>query len=190
MTKSLGTKIKDLRKERSWTLKEFGEKCNLSAGYLSLVERDLAAINVASLGGIAKAFEIDISAFFTAPPAPVSRVIRGHEHIPFSVGKAENIYYHNLTGNIPSDKATLEPILVHMKPVKDPVWMEIAPRDGEAFCYVLEGLVLLVLDGKEYELYPGDSFHILSSVPHAVMNNTNRMAKILYINTVRFLPVQ
>lgn len=189
MNKTLGMKIKSLRAARSWTLKEFGEKCNLSAGYLSLVERDLTTINITSLYSIAKAFDMDISSFFTMPAAPESSVVRGHEQVPITPEGSANIYY-SLAGSLPPGKGLLEPIIVLMKPEKEPGRAALASHDGEEFGYVLEGIILLMLEGKDYELYPGDSYHILSSEPHAAKNISNRMAKVLYVNTAKLLRAQ
>lgn len=189
MNKTLGMKIKSLRTARSWTLKEFGEKCNLSAGYLSLVERDLTTVNITSLYSIAKAFDMDISSFFAMPAVPASSVVRGHEQAPVTPKGSANVYY-SLAGNLPPGSGLLEPMIVLMKPEKEPGGAALATHDGEEFGYVLEGVILLTLEGKEYELYPGDSYHILSSEPHAVKNISNRMARVLYINTAKFLQAQ
>lgn len=189
MTKTLGMKIKSLRAARSWTLKEFGEKCNLSAGYLSLVERDLTTINITSLHSIAKAFGMDIGSFFAMPAAPVSSVVRGHEQVPITPDGSANIYY-SLAGSLPPGKGRLEPVIVLIKPEKEPGRAALTSHEGEEFGYVLEGVVLLMLEGKEYELYPGDSYHILSIEPHAIMNGSNRMTKILFVNTPNFFQAQ
>lgn len=189
MTKTLGMKIKSLRMARSWTLKEFGEKCNLSAGYLSLVERDLTTVNITSLQSIAKVFDMDIGAFFVAPPAPASNIVRGHEQVPFTMEGSADICY-SLAGSLPTGPARLEPVIVLMKPEKETGRAALASHDGEEFGYVLEGVALLMLESKEYELYPGDSYHILSSEPHAVMNSSNRMTRILYVNTPQIFPAQ
>lgn len=66
-----------------------------------------------------------------------------------------------------------------MKPGAEFAPVEVFLYDGEEFGYTQDGIVTLILENKDYELYPGDRYHILSSVPHAVINNTSRMAKIL-----------
>lgn len=189
MAKTLGTKIKSLRTARSWTLKEFGEKCNLSAGYLSLVERDLTTINITSLYSIAKAFDLDISSFFTMPASPASGVVRAHEQVPVTPDGSDSIYF-SLAGSLPPGQGQLEPVIVLIRPEKEPGAAALASHDGEEFGYVLEGIVLLTLEGAEHELYPGDSYHILSSEPHAVKNISNRMAKLLFVSTAKFFQTQ
>ena len=182
MNESLGVKIKELRTVKGWTLKEFGEKCSLSAGYLSLIERSLTSVNITSLQNIAKALDIDISSFFTPPRQAESCVVRSHEQVLFTTESSQDIYY-SLAGRMPAGKGQLEPIIVQMKPEKEPKKHSPVSHDGEEFGYILEGIVTLIIENKEYELYHGDSYHILSDTPHVIMNCTGRIAKILYVNT-------
>ena len=56
-------------------------------------------------------------------------------------------------------------------------------HEGEEFIYVLEGVVTVYLEENQYVLYPGDSIHILSTQPHNWMNRTNKIARILTVNT-------
>lgn len=183
MTNGIGQKIKELRTAKGWTLKELGHKTSLSAGYLSLVERDLTSINITSLQAVADALAVEVNTFFAPPVAVSSNITRSHERPIFFTAGSNNAYF-SLASNLPPEKSVLEPIIVQMKPEKDAkAGATLITHPGEEFGLILEGIVTLILENKEYELYPGDSYHILAQTPHMTANRTNRMAQVLHITT-------
>jgi uncharacterized cupin superfamily protein len=46
---------------------------------------------------------------------------------------------------------------------------------------------MYIVEGVEYRLGPGDSIHMLSTVPHAKHNNTGKPVRILWVLTRRFV---
>ena len=62
--RSIGLKIRELRKHRGITLKEFSEKVGVTASLISQVERDVAAPSISSLKKISDALGISIALFF------------------------------------------------------------------------------------------------------------------------------
>jgi uncharacterized protein (DUF1015 family) len=61
MHKEIGEKINELRSANGMTLKELGDKANLSVSFLSQAERGLTSITINTLKKIAQAFEVDHS---------------------------------------------------------------------------------------------------------------------------------
>ena len=59
--------------------------------------------------------------------------------------------------------------------------MHLNAHDGQEMNYVLEGRLLISLNGKEIELSAGDSLYFDSSLPHGM--------KALDGKTVRFLAI-
>ena len=94
----------------------------------------------------------------------------------------------NRTYRLLSDRArhrVLEPLLVTVQPTE--TIEEPYNHDGEEFAYVIEGGLAFTVDGEEYRLGPGDSIHFLSSVPHAIRNDSDEAAKVLWVLTPRFI---
>jgi uncharacterized cupin superfamily protein len=106
--------------------------------------------------------------------------VRSYDHDAFRIENSKYVYF-SLAGDM-EDKR-IDPMLVVLLPGESRE--EVAPfcHEGEEFVYVLEGILTFFMEDKEYELYPGDSFHIQSSTPHNWANFTNRLTKILYIVT-------
>jgi mannose-6-phosphate isomerase-like protein (cupin superfamily) len=98
---------------------------------------------------------------------------------PFSPQILEATLSHNTTD------FNLLPRLFQLMPLanmEDESNVEMYTHEGDEFLFVLEGILTVLLDGKRYTLYPGDSMQIHSSHPHNWQNTTNQITKLLYIN--------
>ncbi len=186
MDEQLGKTIKRLRLEQQLTLKELGDKSSLSASCLSLIERGRTSVNLTSLQNIAVALGKDITYFFEQPPQKKANVTRSYNQ-PLVCVPNSNKIYHSLAGYIPGHAAQLEPLITVLTPGQHDEDEYYFSHPGEEFGYILEGTVTLVLDGETYELYPGDSYHFLSTTPHSVANNTTQIARYLGVLTPRLL---
>lgn len=174
-----GERIKQARKRAQMTLKDVSARTGLSIGYLSLVERNQTSLNLVSLKKIASALNISPNAFLNAAPQATGCVIRQDEYRTFRV-EGENILYYDLS-NTTSSELRFGPLIEVMMPGDSRDKIEPHSHENEEFGYILEGVLTLFLDGKENNLYPGDSFHFPSTIPHALANFTNRVVKILYV---------
>ena len=180
MHKEIGEKINELRSTKGMTLKELGDKANLSVSFLSQAERGLTSITINSLKKIAQAFDTDLNYFFTPPKSHRPMIIRSYEHEIIRIDESKLIY-NDLGSDIPNRK--LDPMIVTILPTQN--IEEVIPYEhqGEEFVHVLEGIFTIFLEDKQYELYPGDSIHISSTTPHNWANFTNKLVKILAVST-------
>lgn len=180
MTICIGSKIKELRQSKNLTLKDLSEKVNLSIGFLSQLERGLTNVAVDSLEKIAEALDIDLSYFFSIPKTTNNVILRSYEREILQVNNSRFINYH-LTNDLKNK--SMVPRIVHILPSNTQEEITNYTHEGEEFVYVLEGVLTLFLDNKTYELYPEDSVHIDSTIPHNWANYTSKMVKILAVNT-------
>lgn len=176
----IGSKIKDLRIEKGMTLKELSEKCDLSIGFLSQLERGLTTIAVDSLEKISKIFEVQLTYFFDFPRKKDVKILRSYEKVVLDIDKSGFIHYL-LTTNV--DDKSFVPRLVEILPHKEEEEITCYNHKGEEFVYVLEGILTLYLNDEKYELYPGDSIHMLSTMAHNWANFTNKKVKILAVHS-------
>lgn len=185
MPENIGMIIKQCRTGKKMSLRDLGDKCSLSASYLSMVERGLTSISITSLQNVAKALEVSTSVFFDSPPPSTSYVLRSHER-PFVLREGTPGIYYSLASEQPEGQGQLEPVILQLPPEKTRTEMAPYSHEGEEFIYVIEGIVTLWIENTVYELYPEDSYHIMSYIPHVIRNFSNRMARILCVNTPRF----
>ena len=61
----IGKKIKRLRLQRGLTQEELADRCELSKGFISLLERDLTSPSIATLVDILESLGSDLKSFFS-----------------------------------------------------------------------------------------------------------------------------
>ena len=183
---SLGKKIKDLRTGMGWSLKDLGNKVNLSPAYLSLVERGLTSVNVTTLQSIAEAFSVSAGEFLQESQRPMRSVTRSYER---EVRFVDDVGYVclSLAGNINEGEGILDPVVALIPPERNRDHVQMISHEGEEFGIVLEGVITVILGDKEYDLNSGDSYHILSKTPHYVGNLTNKISQLLLVTTPKTL---
>jgi transcriptional regulator with XRE-family HTH domain len=180
MHKEIGEKINEIRTSRGMTLKDLGEKSNLSVSFLSQAERGLTSITINSLKKISAALNVDMNLFFNPPKNPTPMVMRSYNQEVIRIDESKLIYF-NLGSDIPDRQ--LDPVIVTILPEQCPEEVILGDHPGEEFVYVLEGICTILLGDKQYELYPGDSIHISSTTPHNWANFTNKLVKVLAVST-------
>lgn len=180
MHKEIGVKINEIRTSKGMTLKDLGEKSDLSISFLSQAERGLTSITINSLKKIATALDVNLNLFFNPPMSPKSMIMRSYSQEVFRIDESKLIYF-NLGNDIPDRQ--LDPVIVTILPEQCPEEVILFDHPGEEFVYVLEGICTILLGDKQHELYPGDSIHISSTTPHNWANFTNKLVKVLAVST-------
>ncbi|MFD1929189.1 helix-turn-helix domain-containing protein [Sporosarcina siberiensis] len=174
--KTIGEKIKTLRKNKKLTLKDLANGTDLSISFLSQVERMQSSLTLESLKKISDALGVNPSYFFQeSKKQSQSSIVR-------SIMKEEDyatteFIYRDLSGN--NSALNFSPILVVLKPGGNRG--NPFSHRGFEFIYVLDGMLTVEIDTVEHQLYSNDSIVIDSKKPHYWWNRTN--------DTVRFLCV-
>ncbi|RKD23607.1 transcriptional regulator, XRE family with cupin sensor [Caminicella sporogenes DSM 14501] len=177
MIDKISEKIRNLRKEQNLTLKDLSEKTGLSVSFLSQVERGSSSLAITSLKKIADALNVPMSYFFKNFDNH-KFLVKSSEQKPFKI-EGSNSEFIRLSGNFPD--RILEAIIVTIPPGEKHGHKFNHP--GEEFIYVLEGLLLVNLDGKDYIVKAGDSIHYPSEITHLWINPLEKNTKILSILT-------
>ncbi|MEG0774284.1 XRE family transcriptional regulator [Clostridium sp.] len=180
---NIGWKIKELRNSKNITLKQLSEDSGLSVGFLSQLERGLTSIAVDSLENLAKILGVNLSFFFNVENRQDRKVLKSYERPVLNMQEGGFISY-SLCQNL-EDKAFV-PKLVNVFPHKTDEQVALYKHSGEEFIYVLEGILTLYIDNNMYDLYPGDSIYLDSSEVHNWANNTNKLVKILTVNSPNY----
>ncbi len=179
MIEDIGRKIKELRSRKKMTLKDVSDATGLSVGFLSQLERGLSSIAADSLAHIAEALEVEAGYFFPRPSRAAKPVVRSYEKELFQIESGRFLHYH-----LSADAASrsMLPRLIELLPINSEEGIQSYGHEGEEFVYVLEGTLTLALDGKEQELFPGDSAHYSSEQPHNWANYTNKLVRLLVVS--------
>ncbi len=171
----LGEKIKMLRVQHGLTQEELANRCELSKGFISQIERDLTSPSIATLIDILECLGTNLKDFFSD---------QTEEKIVFTpddyfVKEDEN---SSITWLVPSaQKNSMEPILVSLEGGESTD--EDNPHEGEEFGYVLSGKIIVVCGNNKKKCKKGDSFYFNSSQPHHIENAGNTGALVLWVST-------
>ncbi|PLS18308.1 DNA-binding protein [Bacillus sp. M6-12] len=170
-------RIRELRMEKKLTLKELSEKTGLSISFLSQVERASSSIAITSLKKIADAVEVPITSFFEDYENK-NYLVKSEEQRPFRI-EGTGAKYTRLGGEFSA--RGIEPLLVTFSQGQPKE--KTVSHPGEEFYYVLEGVLLFQIEGKEYLVKAGDSIHFPSHIPHSLENPLEQDAKVLCVVT-------
>ena len=177
MSMDIGKKLKQLRVQRGLTQEEMADRCELSKGFISQVERNLASPSIATLTDMLEALGTTLQEFFSEP---------SQEQVVFTDSdmfeKVDEELGVRVVWLVPvAQKNRMEPILITLSPGGRTE--EIAPHEGEEFGYVLQGSPQLILGGQTLRLKPGASFSVHPSQPHCLLNRAKTQARVLWIST-------
>lgn len=180
-SQKVGEKIKGYRIEQNLTLKDLSEKTNLSASYLSLLERGQTSVTLVSMQNIAKALNVSPSVFLDEPPPVEGHIVREHEQRVFKLKDDDSSIFYSLAVAAPDETFRMSPTIKVLFPENEDSMVSMYTHEHEELGYVLEGVLTLYLNDQECQLYPGDFFHFYSTQPHCLANYSNKLVKIFYV---------
>ena len=174
----IGKKIKRLRLQRGLTQEELADRCELSKGFISLLERDLTSLSIATLMDILESLGSDLKTFFSETGD--EKVVFGTEDI-FVKEDAESLQ-GSIRWLVPSaQKNQMEPILIELPAGGES--FEVEPHNGEEFGYVLDGSVVLECDGERSIVRRGETFYLHGKTFHCLKNERKTAARVLWVCT-------
>ena len=174
----IGDKIRRIRLRRGLTQEELADRCELSKGFISLLERDLTSPSLDTLADILESLGTDLTSFFARTDD--EKIVFGENDI-FVKEDAEGIR-GRIRWLVPSaQKNRMEPILVEMAAGGETI--EEDPHEGEEFGYVLSGTVKLVIGDKAVRVKKDESFYFLPTAAHKLMNAGKTPCKVLWVST-------
>lgn len=173
----IGAKIKAIRLQRGLTQEELAQRCELTKGYISQLENDLASPSIATLIDILNILGVTLQKFF-AEPKREKIIFKKEDYFESENGDGKNIW---LVPN--SQKNEMEPIILELPENGESV--DRLPFEGEEFGYCLTGKVEIVVNNGAYvyKLNKGESFYIDGKDEHKIINKNNGKSRILWVTT-------
>ncbi len=173
----IGEKLRLLRIRRGLTQEDMAGRCELSKGFISQVERNLASPSIATLTDMLECLGSSLSQFFSEDHDE-KKVFTPQDMFV----KEDEQMHGSITWLVPdAQKNTMEPILVDLG--EDGSTYELPPHQGEEFGYVLSGSIFLVDGETKTRVRAGSSFCLHPHETHYLMNAGKNRAKILWVST-------
>jgi transcriptional regulator with XRE-family HTH domain len=149
----IGVKIKQQRKKMGLSLRDLAEKVDLTASFLSQIERDIASPSIESLRKISQALNVPVFYFLFEQDGP-SPVVRKNQRRTMTLPES-SITYQLLT---PNAERKMELIIGEIDP-QDGALPLIHYQQTEECIYVLQGLLEVTLGAEVYLLEAGDTIY-------------------------------
>jgi transcriptional regulator with XRE-family HTH domain len=166
----IGSKVRELRQKKHYTLQDVAAKTGLSKPFLSQIENDHVVPPVATLLKLARAFDVGLAYFFQ-DKVGIDRIAitRRDERVRVEKRphhrKGEVNYVYEALDTKKTNKH-MEPFLVEF-PVQDTSEMIFMNHEGEEFLHVLEGTLEFRSIDRVEVLEPGDSIYFESELSHS-----------------------
>lgn len=172
----IGEKIKRLRTANSLTLQELADRCELTKGYISQLERDLTSPSIATLTDILECLGTDLGSFFNE--AADGKIVFKEEDV-FVKETDDNYTINWIIPNAQKNK--MEPILVELDSYAKTKLDD--PHEGEEFGYVLSGTIMLYYGHHAFKVKKGESFYFKANKSHYIENTSKNSARIIWVST-------
>ena len=173
----IGEKLRLLRIRRGLTQEDMADRCELSKGFISQVERNLASPSIATLTDMLECLGSSLSQFFSEEKdektvfTPQDMFVKEDEQLCGSI-----------TWLVPdAQKNTMEPILVDLG--EDGRTYELLPHQGEEFGYVLSGTVKIIVGDRVERVRKDESFYFLPTAPHRLVNAGKTTCRVIWVCT-------
>lgn len=179
-----GARLRQLRRQRGWTLQELACRSALSKAFLSRLESGDRQASLAAVLTLSRIFEVSLASLFESPLATEPCVlVRASAAVEKNLNGLKYVALSN-AGRF----FNLQPLRIRVSPTRR--GQEHYHHDGEEWIYVLSGKLTLSLAGKTYDLAPGDAAHFDSRLPHRLIAPGPKDAKVLVVaSPVSSMPV-
>ena len=173
----IGARIRDLRKRQKLTLADLAAATDLSVGYISQIERDLAFPSITALVGIAKSLGVNVQWFFagstTEPPEEKGYVVRRANRMRLS-------YDQGIVDELLTPKMSPQIEMIHTLLPPGAESSKSYSHEGEEVGLVLEGQVDFWVGERHFTLNAGDSISYASHEPHRYRNTGTTAAVVIW----------
>lgn len=174
----VGKILRHLRARHRVTVRGLAESSGLSPSFVSAVERGESDISLGRLARVAQFFDLDLGAFLGFS-AQLSRPNFVGKENRSSVKRGRGVDYQAL--HLPG--IDLDLVIVRMAPYS--AFSSELAHEGIDVVYVLEGEVVMRVDGVDYPMAADACCVYSAGYSHAMRNDSARPACVVALTTAR-----
>lgn len=170
----IGKNIKERRLLLGLTQEELANRCELTKGYISLLENDKTDPSIETLGVILSALGTDFKTFFSKDDKVQIKFTEEEQ-----LDTEHNGYVQSWL--VPTSQThAMEPIFIVLKPSFKTI-IDL-PHEGEEFGYIYKGTILLHYGDDGITCKKGESFYYKANKKHYIENIGEEDAEILWVS--------
>ena len=174
----LGLQIRKKREQKGITLTKAAKEMNISPSLLSQIERGIVSPSISTLRTIADYLGTYIGVLLGERINKENAVIvrKGNENRSIIWGKGVKLHILS-PGN-----SNLE-FMYDEYEVNSSTGDKLYRHEGEECAFVLEGKLEINLNGKKFILNEGDFIWFLSTIPHQIINLSDKKSLAIWVDT-------
>ena len=180
----LALRVRELRKEREWTLEQAAQQAGLARSTLSKIENGQMSPTYEALKKLAVGLGISVPQLFTPPLNPL---VNGRMAVTVAGEGVEHptaTYEHEMLASALTRKSML-PYRARIRARSFDEFDGWVRHDGEEFLYVLTGTIRLLTEFyAPVEMKRGDSAYYDASMGHNVISTSQDDATILWVTSL------
>lgn len=178
--KRLGERIRRKRENLQMKLNDLARQVRISSSALSQIEKAKAFPSIITLKSIADCLHTTVGELIGEHETLSKKPLIKNSEKRFIKENQTAARLYLLSHHDPLKQ--METYLIHFAPGSDAKGI-MTRHPGQQFCYVSEGIIDFILDGKKYVLEKGDSFYFNSNIEHIAQNISENVAEILWVIT-------
>ncbi len=176
--KEIAQRLIGLRDVLELSQEEVAECCNVTIEEYKRIESGEVDIPVGLLYDISKKYNIGMSILMFGEEARMESYFLTRKDKGATVERTKAYKYQSLAAGFAKKKAS--PFLVKIEPHEGNS-ITLNNHEGQEFNMVMEGRMLISIDGKELVLESGDSIYFDSTKPHGIRALDGETVKLLAV---------
>ena len=177
--KQIGERLAGLRDALGLSPEEFAATCEIPTEEYLEYESGDKDLTIALLRKIAVTHGVDVSVLMFGEEPRMNSYFLTRKGKGLSVKRVEEYQYQSLAGHFGNRKADIFEVTVEPKP--EDTRLHLSSHAGQEFNLVIEGRMLLQVNGKDLILNAGDSLYFDSSAPHGMKALDGKRVKFIAV---------
>ena len=178
---SVAQTVKNLRKEKGYSLNKLSSLSGLSKGYLSKIENGMNTPTITTMARIATALEVEVTYFFLQQNDSSQNrklvSVRSNERKEIKIKSPESVVRRRWPLASQKYDRHMHPYIIEV-PVEA---TDLYQFEGQEFYYLLEGKVELTYGGEKHLFEEGDAVYMDCDVPYSGRSMGPGPAKVLVV---------
>jgi transcriptional regulator with XRE-family HTH domain len=166
---NIGERLKELRTKKGLSLEKLAKDAEVSASFLSQVERNIVSPSIKSLKRISHILNVPLGYFFSEKEYKGVVLIQRRKKIKVCEELTKGIWTRKIV--------PLIFCLLSKEDTKD----KLSSHEGEEAGYIIKGKVELEVEDKIHTLKEGDSVYLSHPEPHRLKNIGRGKAIVFWV---------
>lgn len=175
----IAERLRGLREALELTVNDLSSQCNISPEEYCIAETGEYDISVSMLQKIARQYGIALDTLMFGEEPKMSSYFVTRAGTGTSIERTKAYKYESLAAGFINRAA--DPFIVTIEPKAPDEPMHINVHNGQEFNLVIQGRMMISIDGKELIMNEGDSIFFDSKLPHGMKALDNQPMRLLAV---------